>query len=683
MTLPIWTAPSRQRETSSEMNRGLALRRDLVVSPRTDRQGTAWFLLEDPVRHAFHRVGLAEYEFLLSLNGTRTLDDARRYIESLPTMSCSLTASQAKALVKFATDHHLLTHANDHFSVEAATESNKRPWNQWTLFDRNFNWSWLRCLSGLFTKTAAFCLIAASFVALVLLSADWTRFSQDAKQVFYPDRIWMIAIVWLLLKVVHELGHLTAAVCVGCRPGNVGFSWMLLAPVAFVDLTDTHRLNSRRQRILVSCAGVYFEWLVAISAVCLWCSHDLSAINHWLVSIAIAASVSTIAFNFNPLLRLDGYYVFAELLNRPQLASESQRELLAWGKWLFLGQAHSDTRNDRLLLFYGMSSVTYRYALMVSLVFAAAKMYGDWAAMFMIGFIAAMFSLQLLRAIRGLVHAAEARPALYLRCGMLLGLLLTPIACGLHVYWQNGMRCYGLVEYASDTPLRAQCEGALIRVLVADEQWVKAGQPLLELENLQLASKTLQAEQERVASEAKLLQLRQRKQPAEEAAEYKTLVAIRQRLETLRKQQSSLLVTAPRSGMVLLDHADHRVGAWYREGDALLRVVDPLKKRVVAAVPATCASEFIYGGEVIVAADDFSSESIAGRIQQIASRASTEMPHPGLSAKAGGPLPVHESSESRTPQATSAFLSAEIVVNDPLGELRPGQTVLVRSLGLR
>ncbi len=678
------------RSTSKHSNRtrnGVAelpsLRRDLIISPRTDRRGIAWFLVEDPVRHSFHRLGLAEYEMLLCLDGTRTIDDARTQIESLRSSSLSLTASQAAALVRFSSDQHWFVDVNAPFADAVAAKHDLRHWNQWIWFDRNHDWRWLDCLSGLFSKPAAFCLISLSSIALVLLSADGARFAQDAKQVFHPDRIWMIAIVWFMLKVVHELGHLTATVCIGCRPGNVGFSWMLLAPVAFVDLSDTHRLNSRRQRIVVSCAGVYFECMVATGALLLWCSGDFSAINHWLVSVAMAASVSTIVFNLNPLLRLDGYYVLAELLNRPQLAFESDRELHSWLKKWFLGQSQSDAQSDLLLLSYAIGCVAYRYALLVGLVIAAAKMYGDWAATAMIGLIAAIASTQVFRMVRGLASAAKARPALYLRCALLLSLLASPFALGIDFYRQSGEKCYGMVEYANDAPLRASCDGCLIRVLVADEQWVKAGQPLLELENLELVSKTRQAEQDAAASESRVLRFRQLKQPADEAAEYKTLMALRQRVETLQKQQSSLLVLAPCQGRVLLGDVDQRVGAWYCEGDELLRVVDPQQKRVVAAVPPLVANEFQSGDEVSIAADFLLGETVAGHVQQIASCASTNLPHPGLSAKAGGPLSVHESIESRPSQSTSAFVSAEMTVNDPLDELRPGQTVVVRSLGLR
>ncbi len=270
----------------------------LIVVPRTDRQGKAWFLVEDPVRHAFHRLGLVEYECLLALNGERTIDEARQLVETHHPAS-NLSAGQAAALLRFAREHHLLSIDPSQSGKEVDSHRVKWQWNQWVLFDRDFNWQWLKGVSGLFSMAAVGGAIMLCCFALVSLSADWSRFTYDAKQVFHPERIWVLALVWLFLKVVHELGHLSAAVRFGCRPGKVGFTWMILAPVAFVDLSDMHRLRSKRQRVLVACAGVYFELIVAAVATLLWSWNEAGPLNHWLVSIAVAASLGTILFNLN------------------------------------------------------------------------------------------------------------------------------------------------------------------------------------------------------------------------------------------------------------------------------------------------------------------------------------------------------------------------------------------------
>ncbi len=108
-------------------------------------------------------------------------------------------------------------------------------------------------------------------------------------------------------------------------------------------------------------------------------------------------------------MRLDGYYALAEFLNRPQLSSESHYEVMSGVKRLFLGQTDRHASRDSLLLSYGIGSIAYRYALMFGLVAAAAQMYGNLVAIAMIGFMTAIFSVQILRAIRGMVQAAQAR----------------------------------------------------------------------------------------------------------------------------------------------------------------------------------------------------------------------------------------------------------------------------------
>ena len=44
-----------------------------------------------------------------------------------------------------------------------------------------------------------------------------------------------------------------------------------------------------------------------------------------LFNIMVIASVSTLIFNGNPLLRYDAYYILADLIEMPNLAARSQR----------------------------------------------------------------------------------------------------------------------------------------------------------------------------------------------------------------------------------------------------------------------------------------------------------------------------------------------------------------------
>src|SRR5207247_8139461 len=57
-------------------------------------------------------------------------------------------------------------------------------------------------------------------------------------------------------------------------------------------------------------------------------------VNHLCLNVMFVSSVSTLLFNANPLMRFDGYYILADLLEIPNLRQKAaaiiQRKLGAW-----------------------------------------------------------------------------------------------------------------------------------------------------------------------------------------------------------------------------------------------------------------------------------------------------------------------------------------------------------------
>src|SRR5262249_35865944 len=97
----------------------------------------------------------------------------------------------------------------------------------------------------------------------------------------------------------------------------------------------------------------------------------------------LTASVSTIFFNANPLMRFDGYYILADLLETPNLAQRSNQLL----KHLFQKSIYrlerpsailpSTLRGEQaILLIYGLAAMAYRIFLFISItLFVMTKLF--------------------------------------------------------------------------------------------------------------------------------------------------------------------------------------------------------------------------------------------------------------------------------------------------------------------
>jgi putative peptide zinc metalloprotease protein len=122
--------------------------------------------------------------------------------------------------------------------------------------------------------------------------------------------------LWVVLTaggVFHELGHGTACRYGGARPGGIGFGVYLLFPAFYTDVTDSYRLP-RAARLRVDLGGLYFNVLsvLALGALYLWTGNGLFL-------LALLVTQLEMIQQLVPAVRLDGYYVLADLAGVPDL----------------------------------------------------------------------------------------------------------------------------------------------------------------------------------------------------------------------------------------------------------------------------------------------------------------------------------------------------------------------------
>jgi putative peptide zinc metalloprotease protein len=125
----------------------------------------------------------------------------------------------------------------------------------------------------------------------------------------------MIVILW------HEVGHASALRRFGAVPGSIGFGLYVTFPVMYSDVSDSWRLPGR-QRAVVDVGGMYFQaMLIPLFALLyLWLRDPL-------LLLVNCSNEALILFSLNPLLKFDGYWIFADLIGLPNLRTRSMRLL--------------------------------------------------------------------------------------------------------------------------------------------------------------------------------------------------------------------------------------------------------------------------------------------------------------------------------------------------------------------
>ena len=112
---------------------------------------------------------------------------------------------------------------------------------------------------------------------------------------------------------IHESGHAAACSYSGGRPGAIGFGVYLIFPAFYTDVTDSYRL-SRAGRLRTDLGGLYFNvlCLIVLASLYLTTGNGLFLLAAFIMHVEMVQQLI-------PVIRLDGYYVLADLAGVPDL----------------------------------------------------------------------------------------------------------------------------------------------------------------------------------------------------------------------------------------------------------------------------------------------------------------------------------------------------------------------------
>lgn len=131
----------------------------------------------------------------------------------------------------------------------------------------------------------------------------------------HPALMLMLLAITYASLAFHECGHAAACLRGGGRPGAIGVGVYLVWPVMYTDVTDCYRLG-RPGRLRTDLGGVYFNGVCAIG---LAVAYLVSGFEPLL--LAVVGQHLIVLDQFLPWIRLDGYYVVADLIGVSDLFS--------------------------------------------------------------------------------------------------------------------------------------------------------------------------------------------------------------------------------------------------------------------------------------------------------------------------------------------------------------------------
>jgi multidrug efflux pump subunit AcrA (membrane-fusion protein) len=278
-------------------------------------------------------------------------------------------------------------------------------------------------------------------------------------------------------------------------------------PCFYCNVSDAWLFKEKSKRLWVTLAGGYFELFLWALAVFVWrITTPDSLVNYLAFVVSSACGVQTL-FNFNPLLKLDGYYLLSDWLEIPNLQQQAavyvkgQLRSLLWGAT----RLEAEPRG-RVLLLYGL--VSWLYSLVFLGISLAVLSHFLGARLGLLG-LAAVVLLGLL-SLRGLFHgftAGEVQTMLFHRPKRTLvwGLLLGGVPVLLfQVPMEDRASGPFHVRPAARVELRARVGGFLATVCGDEGERVSPGMLVAQLEVHDLASRIAQKQAEIRETQARL-----------------------------------------------------------------------------------------------------------------------------------------------------------------------------------
>src|SRR5262249_6184130 len=167
-------------------------------------------------------------------------------------------------------------------------------------------------------------------------------------------------VVWLTLVVAtfcHEFAHGLTCKHHGGEVHEVGFLALYFMPCFYCNVSDAWLFREKSKRLWVTLAGGYCGlWLLALG-VLVWRLALADSPLDLLSWVVLSVLLVRVFFNFNPLLKLDGYYLLSDLLEIPNLRQRAWQHVSSHLRWLLWGAPRptSDPRG-RFLLVFGIAS---------------------------------------------------------------------------------------------------------------------------------------------------------------------------------------------------------------------------------------------------------------------------------------------------------------------------------------
>jgi putative peptide zinc metalloprotease protein len=632
----------------------VGLREDLAVARHLFR-GEPSYVVSDPLTFQNHKLSLQDYEILISIRPDRKLDDIFRSLVE----QGRLGEDQRERFFEFVLNLHRLGFLNLPVSDDkllyrryvARKRMKRRQRVVGFLFLQIPLWNPARFLETrkrfadlLFSRVAFFAWMCLMLAAGSVLVGRWSAFCAPINGLLAVQNLPLMWIALVGLKALHEFGHAFACRHYGVHVPEMGVMLIAGTPCAYVDATGSWSLSRRYQRIVVGLGGMYFESFVAAAAVFVWAFTRPGLLNDLAYNAVLLAGVVTALFNINPLMRYDGYYIFSDLVEIPNLRARSTEYALAVLRRITLGLPIGRQPKGRtqraLLMGYGTAAPVYKATVMLAIVaMIASKLF--YVGLLLGGYmIARGIYTAARRAVSFLWFSEQTSPVRRRAVAYSLLLIGAPPLAATVIPVRRTVETRAVIAADRRAVLHARAPGFLVDVNYEEGAPAHPGQPLMRLANDGVEQALAQAETNLEAARLRrdALQVDDPVRARQEAGRVRALEDV---VAHHRERLASLVVDATQDGRVIAGLRPAEIGRFVESGEPLATLVSgPWMARALLSEDEVADARPQIGTPVLFRSAAFPASLLEGTIVRVNPEGVRTVDSEALTHAGGGPIAI-------------------------------------------
>jgi putative peptide zinc metalloprotease protein len=700
-----------------------------LVARRQQYLGRTYWVVKEPVGLNYFRFQEEEFAILQMLDGETSLDEIKERFEAeFPPQKITLeelqqflgtlhrsglvvanVPGQGQQLGKRRGERRRKELINSVSNILCLRFKGLDP-------ERLLNWLYPYVRWCFAPLTLALCaLLILSAVTLVAVEFDVFRRKLPAFHEFFNfyNAMWL-GVTLGATKILHEFGHGFSCKHFGGECHEMGVMMLVLTPCLYCNVSDSWMLPNKWHRAAIGAAGIWVELVLASMCTFIWWFTEPGLLHYVCLNVMFICSVSTLLFNANPLLRYDGYYILADLVEIPNLRQKAtlilSRKL---GQWC-LGLEMPDDPflpQQRQIFFalYSIAAAAYRWFILFSILYFLHRVFKPYGLQIIGQAIvaASLFGLVVMPLYKvGKFFYIPGRldKVKKLRMFISLSLLAAALAAVVFVPLPHSVLCTLEIQARDASPVYVDVTdgGRLEQIGVQPGEHVTQGQQLAELDSIDLDLEITRlsglCHQYRTKLDSAQRQGFRDPRALAQVPEIQEILETSQRqLAQKKADQARLRLLAPAEGTVLpppetppREELEIQLPSWsgtplepknqgahLDEGVLFCQVGDPHKFEAIMVIDQTDVEfvrELMAKGQrpkVDIKLDSLPYETLHSEVVEVAD-SDLKISPKRLSAKSGGDLPTTTDPHTGQEKLRDTSYQARAPLDDPNGVLRIG-----------